>query len=416
MAARNPKIAKAVELLESGEAKSVNEAARRTGALPNSVATRYRLDHGEAFVRNEGEVELNEDVRTPEVDAIAEKLSRSRNAHDATKLELAATRRRAEVLETRVEDLASTLQLVEAVEEAPRPNWLLKPEKTKDHRGSLLGLFSDYHIAERVEKAEMNGYNHYDLEIAEFRVKRFFEKSILMARRYLSGVKYDGYVLASLGDYLSGDIHDEFRETNEVTTYDAIPYAVTWAEAGIEMLLDEFGKVHVVSVPGNHPRDSKQPRYKMRSQHNADTLIWNLVAHRFKADDRVTFNIPKALSVDFSIYDTNFRAEHGDEAKGGTGIQGALSPLALRTHRVRKQAQAEGVPFDVLLFGHWHQLMSLPAKGFIVNGAGKGYDEYARGKAFDPEPPQQLLAVVTPEHGVSAQYPLFVGDRKQEGW
>ena len=133
-------------------------------------------------------------------------------------------------------------------------------------------------------------------------------------------------------------------------------------------------------------------------------------------NDRVTFDIPQSLDTDFSIYDTRFKVEHGDEARGGGGIGGIMTVLARHAKERRDQAKAEGKPFDILLVGHFHQLLFAVNQGFIVNGSGKGYDEYARGKRFRPEPPQQALCVVTPEHGVSNYVPLFVGHRKSEGW
>lgn len=320
-------------------------------------------------------------------------------------------------LRDEVSTLESTLDLVKMVGEHPDPDWLIDPPPAGDsHRGTLVSLFSDFHIGEAVDLDEMNGYNKYDKDIAELRVRRFFERTIYLAREHMAGVEFDGIVVPSLGDTISGDIHDEFRETNELSNFEAVPYAVKWIKRGLLALADEFGKVHVPCVPGNHPRDSKRPRYKKRSAHNADTLIFELIAAELADDDRITFQIPKSFSADFKVYDTRFRMEHGDEAKGGTGIQGALSPLALRAHRIRKQAQAEGVPFDVLLMGHWHQVMPLASHGFIVNGAGKGYDEYARGKGFAPERAQQLMFLVTPEHGISDFKPVFVSDRSEEGW
>lgn len=310
----------------------------------------------------------------------------------------------------------AALGVVDATARRKPPRWLTPQADRKGQRATLVACFSDFHFGEVVEPAEMNWYNAYDPAIAEQRIRRFFERTIRMARDYLSGVTYDGIVFASLGDTISGDIHDEYQQTNELSNYEAVPAVVPLIEAGLNMFLEEFGRVHYVGVPGNHPRDSRKPRYKKRSKHNADTMISKLLAQRFAGVKGATFDVPDAFSADLTVYDTRFRLEHGDEAKGGSGIQGAMAPLALRTHRVRKQAQAEGVPFDVLLMGHWHQLMSMPSKGFIVNGAGKGYDEYARGKAFEPEPPQQALLLVTPEHGVGVQAPVFVGKRSDEGW
>lgn len=315
-----------------------------------------------------------------------------------------------------VEQLQEALALIEATEDRKPPGWLAPTGTKKGQRATLVACFSDFHFGEVVEPSEMNWYNAYDPEIAAKRIQRFFERTILMARQYLAGVEYDGIVLASLGDTISGDIRDEFRETNELSNFEAVPEVLPLIEAGLGVLLEEFGKVHYVGVPGNHPRDSRRPRYKKRSAHNADTMISKLLARRFEGEENATFDVPDAFSADFTVYETRFRAEHGDEATGGSGIQGALLPVALRTHRVRKQAEAEGHPFDVLLLGHFHQYMSIPSKGFLVNGAGKGYDEYARGKAYEPEPPQQALMVVTPEHGVGVQAPVFVSKRSDEGW
>lgn len=322
----------------------------------------------------------------------------------------------ARALRGQVEELQEVLALVEATEDRKPPKWLTPTDKKSGERATLVACFSDFHFGEVVEPGEMNWYNAYNPEIGAQRIERFFKRTIKMARQYLAGVEYDGIVVASLGDTISGDIHDEFRETNELSNFEAVPEVVPLIEAGLGLLLEEFGKVHYVGVPGNHPRDSKKPRYKKRSAHNADTLVSKLVARRFEGDGRITFDIPDAFSADFQVYDTRFRCEHGDEAKGGGGIQGAMLPIALRTHRVRTQAEAEGHPFDVLLLGHWHQYMSMPSKGFLVNGAGKGYDEYARAKGFEPEPPQQALVVVTPEHGVGVQTPVFVARREDEGW
>lgn len=415
-----PETRKALELLENGKARGFADAARIVGGISASgVANAWRSTHGEeapsAWLEDaNAEVEVQDE--SPRERELGAKLVRLEQSKSVAQAEARAAKREIEAHRDKIEKLEELLGIVEQVENQPSPGWMLKPKKKRDHRGILVASFSDYHVGEHVDPREMAWYNAYNMDIAEKRVRRFFERTILIPRQYLAGVKYDGVVLASLGDTISGDIHDEYRDTNELSNYDAIVEVIPWLEEGIGMLADEYEKVHVVCVPGNHPRDSKRPRYKKRSAHNADTLISKLVAKKFRNDDRVTFDIPDGISADFSVYETKFRVEHGDEATGGSGIQGAMLPLALRTHRVRKQAQAEGRPFDVLMMGHWHQLMSLPGKGFIVNGAGKGYDEFARAKGFEPEPPQQALTLVTPEYGISGQWPLYVSKRSDEGW
>lgn len=54
--------------------------------------------------------------------------------------------------------------------------------------------------------------------------------------------------------------------------------------------------------------------------------------------------------------------------------------------------------------------------GVGVHNSMKGTDEYAWINNFGHEVPQQALAVVTPEHGVSLQAPVFCQNRKLEKW
>lgn len=425
MARRSPKIAEAIEFLKKGKAESFSHAARKFGTTAQGVTQRWRSDFGtedpdwfepvpDVVTRAQ---EVTDDTPEP-TDAekeLAKKVTRVAAQRDTARHEVKVEKQTREAIEDELEKTKRLVGIAENVEGAERPEWLVATDPG-DHHGTLVAMLSDYHIGEVVDPAEMAWYNAYNPDIAEIRLRNFFTRTVKVSRDYLAGVTYDGIVLPSLGDMVSGDIHDEFRETNEWSNYEAANACIPWLEEGVEMFADVFGKVHVLSVPGNHPRDSKKPRYKKRSGHNADTFIWWQVARAFRDDPRVTFDIPKGFIADFQVYDTRFRIEHGDEARGGSGIQGAMLPIALMTHRRRKQAEAEGHPFDVLLMGHWHQYMSMIGKGFGVNGAGKGYDEFARGKGFEPEPPQQGLMVVTPEKGIGVQAPLFVGKRSEENW
>ena len=51
-----------------------------------------------------------------------------------------------------------------------------------------------------------------------------------------------------------------------------------------------------------------------------------------------------------------------------------------------------------------------------MGGSMKGYDEYAAGKHFRPERPQQGFWLTSPEHGPTIAAPIFCDDRKAEGW
>lgn len=323
-----------------------------------------------------------------------------------------------ELTET-VSDLHATEQSL-ALFQAPiqRPPWLT-PKKLAPRAGTLLAVLSDTHYGEVVRPEEMGNYNKFDLAIAEQRTERFFRRLIRVARDYFAGVKYDGIVLALGGDLVSGDIHEELVQTNEISTNETVLWAVPRLAAGIEMLSKEFGQVHVASVPGNHGRDGKIPRYKGRSAHNADTLIAHLVARQFQGSANVTFDVPRSIDATFKIYDFTFALEHGEELQkkfAGNAEIGALGPLMRGTNRTKVQRAAEGTKIDYCIWAHFHQLLDLPGRGFIANGSLKGYDEYARGNKFQPEPPQQFVGIVDPVWGVTQKAPLILGDRKAEKW
>jgi hypothetical protein len=428
---RKPEVDAAFAIIESGTATSFQDAADKAGCSVSAVYERWRaegsgpppfksssssFDDIVARALAETEDVDEEHEPTPAERELARRVLDANNSRKRATTEARVAKTALETRDTRIEELEDALELALETQSVEAPEWLSPTDVGGSYRATLVAAFSDFHVGEVVEPTEVADYNAYDPDIAKQRIERFFERTVTVSRRFLAGVDYDGIVMPNLGDTISGDIHEEFQQTNELSNFEAVPFVVPLIEAGIGLLADEFGKVHVPCVPGNHPRDSRKPRYKKRSAHNADTMISKLVASKFKNDDRVTFDIPDGISADFEVYGTKFRIEHGDEAKGGSGIQGAMLPIALMAHRRRKQAQVEGRPFDCLLIGHWHQYLSAVGKGFVVNGAGKGYDEYARGKGFEPEPPQQALMVVTPEHGVTTQCPLFVSSRSAEGW
>lgn len=322
------------------------------------------------------------------------------------------------VAKDELETLQRELALYES-DLSARPKWLASPKRDGKHHGTLIAFLSDTHWGETVDPRELDGFNAYSLEIAEARLKRFFERTIRVARNYFAGVEYDGIVLPLGGDLVSGDIHEELVETNEASTYETILWAVPRLAAGIELFAAEFGKVHVVSAPGNHGRNTLKPRAKRNSANNADTLIARLVARDFVGREDVTFEVPESTDASFPVYDKVFSVEHGEvfqKGFAGSAEIGPLGPVKRGTARKRSQLAVEGRRMDYNLVAHFHQYVPAVTQGFVMNGSVKGYDEFARRFHYKPEEPQQALMVCTPEHGVTIQAPVFVGDRKSEGW
>lgn len=318
-------------------------------------------------------------------------------------------------LAAEVDQLRRALSIVDAVEGAALapPAWLAPTAPSKGKRATLALMLSDCHFDEVVRPEEVGGVNAYDRPIAERRLREWGTNAVKLARHYLAGMTYDGVVLMLGGDIFSGDIHDELKETNADSMIGSVLHWSEQVAAAVAMLADEFGKVHVPVVVGNHGRTSRKPRAKLRARTNFDWLLGKMLERHFAADKRVTFQIPDGADCRFEVYGDGHLLTHGDQVSGGGGIGGIWPPIMRMRARKAQHAMSTGQPFRTMWIGHWHQLIQTPS--MVVNGSLKGWDEYAAVSNFPFEAPQQALAVITPEHGVTFQCPVFAR-AKGERW
>lgn len=295
------------------------------------------------------------------------------------------------------------------------PAWLVpKGRKGEKHVAIPSMMLTDIHWGTKIDPEEIGGLNKYNRAIARMRVRRAAEGAIKVARTYWSGLDYEGFNLMLGGDLLSGEIHDELRETNEGSVPEAVLEAIEHLIAAAKLLADGFGKLHVEGVVGNHGRRTKKPRAKGKARDNYDWLIYQLVARELRSDPRITMNVTNAPDAYFSVYNTNYCLTHGDQFRGGSGISGFLTPLMLGVHRKRRKDAAAGRYWNKIVLGHFHQSYFL--KEIIVGGSVCGYDEHASDNNYAPEPAEAALWLNTPERGVTGYMPVHLEDRKAEGW
>ena len=312
--------------------------------------------------------------------------------------------------------LEQSLEIINEAESAhiEPPKWMSPTASSKKRHATLALLLSDTHFDEVVDEIEVGGLNKFNREIAERRLRTWADNSVKIARHHLAGVTYDGVLVMLGGDIFSGDIHEELAQTNQDTMLGSLLH---WSEqigAALSMLADEFGKVHVACVPGNHGRMSRKPRAKLRARTNFDWLLGKMVERHFQKDKRFSFQISDNADCLIQIYEYGHLLTHGDQVNGGGGIGGIWPPIMRMRARKAQRAMAIGQPFDTMWMGHWHQYISTP--NLIVNGSLKGTDEYAWLNNFGHEQPQQALAIITPEHNITVQAPVFCSDRRKEKW
>lgn len=317
-----------------------------------------------------------------------------------------------------IADLRKKLALFESLESQrlDPPTWLVPTTPASGAPAIPTMLLTDIHWDETVFPEQIDGINKYNRAIAAQRLQRAFEGAIVTCRDRFKGYKYEGFMLAGGGDWLSGLIHEELRETNEGPIMESVLTVVEPVEAGIHLLHKEFGRVHFEGVVGNHGRRTVKPVFKNRAQDNFDWLVYKIIQRDFRGVKGVTINVSDAMDAQYPLYSTRYLLTHGDQFRGGSGISAALAPLMLGSHRKTRRQAAAGKPYDIMVMGHIHQKYDLAAKGIIVGPTSKGYDEHAYGNNYEPEPAQVALWLTTPQGVTTGVQSIVVQDRQAEGW
>jgi predicted phosphodiesterase len=172
--------------------------------------------------------------------------------------------------------------------------------------------------------------------------------------------------------------------------------------------------LHVICVPGNHPRLSKKPKSKGYNTDNVDWLLYHLVAREFVDEPRVTFQVGTATDHQVQVNGFTFHVTHGDQARGGSGILGAIGPIMRLDMKKRKWAMQTGNEYDYLLTGHFHTFVP-NLQGVVINGSIVGYNEYASRNNLSYQTPQQGYFLVHQTRGITYSTPIFV-EHEEEGW
>ncbi len=288
----------------------------------------------------------------------------------------------------------------------------LKPSKSAHEHIPYL-LTSDFQIGEVVRPEETETGYGYNSSIFIQRYRQMIDLTIYLSFGH-SGKdwKFPGIIYARGGDTISGGIHDELKETDDLTPIEAVECAFETESAGILKLADAFGKVEVKTpgAAGNHDRNLAKPTTKKSSAHSYDRLINYMLGKHFARDPRVTFQTSESFDVRFPIYDQNIILTHGDRmgSSGGQGFVGPMATIMRGAQKVIMEQAALGHRIDRVDHGHFHTPGYM---GWVLsNGTTVGYSEYAKSYRMRPSPPTQMLAFHHRKHGLVDLKPLILLD------
>ncbi len=277
--------------------------------------------------------------------------------------------------------------------------------------GTPVLFFSDAHFGQTVSFAESGGINEYNSTIARDRYRRMIDKTIELAFDHEPHPKYpNGIIYVRGGDLISGDIHEELVKTNDLQSLPSVKHLTETEIPGIERLAEKFGRVRIITLPGNHGRSTKKPESANFVMTNYDVLSgWMLEAYfsghaRFRG--RVTFETPESGDALVTVEGVSVCFTHGDRpfVGGGNSNVGAIATAIIGDKRRRDMYARLGRRIDYTFIGHYH--MSREVGSLVINGCVPGFDNYAKMLGLAPEPASQTLAFIHPSYGLSKRWAI----------
>jgi len=318
--------------------------------------------------------------------------------------------RERETIEERIVDTIDTALADRAVDFSQpvlsKPRF--KGAKSVPHEFVL--MLSDAHYGEVVNPDEALGLK-YDTDVCRRRIEEIRDVTFRVAE--LKGEVYpiQKITIASLGDMVSGNIHDELEVTNSLTMVDQ---TVDMAHILFNLCSDMsqvFPEVEMIVKVGNHPRIHKKPRFKGKFD-NWEYMMGQMVAGMAKyALPDVKIVVPKDLVYVHDVFNYRIGMVHGDGVKSNSFA--GIPFYGLRNQREAVQAlmsQVGQTRIDMFMMGHFHQYVFWGGEcDIIINGSIKGGDEYGIGTRLSAPDPEQLLLEWHPKHGVTSKTVIKLG-------
>lgn len=305
-----------------------------------------------------------------------------------------------------LKDAEARHRVLDALGKYTPPPVIKNREKLSGLReGTAVVMASDWHVEERVSAVSVSGTNEYNLEIAEKRIGRF-TGGLQWLIDYARGAwKIRDLVLWLGGDLMSGYIHEELEEDNELSPIETILWLRARLSSLIHTLLADTELENIV-IPcsyGNHGRIHKRKRIKTGAQNSFEWLLYQILKEEFAKEPRVTFSADPAPHQYVEAYDKTLHFTHGDSLSYGGGVGGLAIPLGKRVPKWDSIKKA-----DYHHIGHFHQFLDL--NHTLVNGSMIGYSDYALEIGAGFEAPRQAFYMLDSKHGKTMVSPIWLED------
>jgi hypothetical protein len=258
-------------------------------------------------------------------------------------------------------------------------------------------VWSDWHVEESVYPEQVSNQNEYSLEIADARFLKLLHGGMAWYKIESSKTAIKTIVLALLGDFITGSIHDDLAEGNNLAPADAIHKAYSMIVSGIKFMLENTPRdVHFV-IPchsGNHGRMTKEQRIATEAGNSLEYFMYLMLQDYFQTEKRITFVVQPGYHSYVNFFEGVFdiRFHHGHQINYQGGVGGITIPV---NKAIAQWNKAKHVDLDV--FGHFHT--KFDGGNFVSNGSMIGYNAYAVSIKASFEKPSQQFFLVNREYG-----------------
>lgn len=269
-----------------------------------------------------------------------------------------------------------------------------KKNRPGDSNHTLLVALSDWHLGEVVSLEETGGINEYNYEIAREGLLDIVTRIIKWVEIQRLGYNIPNIQILGLGDWISGDIHEELTATNEFPAPVAAARAGALLAEAVGTLVQHFsdGLAFCDVIAGNHDRLSHHTPSKKTNQSSLSYLVGTIAKESLRNINHLTFTLHEDPMPLIAIQGRNVVFAHGHQIRASGN-----SPYYGIARRAASLQQQHG-RVDHLILGHFHHAAQLNDQQVIMVPSLIGSSEWSMQMGFSAKPGQ--WACLVGEHGI----------------
>ena len=247
--------------------------------------------------------------------------------------------------------------------------------KTGVSESAAVMVWSDWHSEETVLPEQVSGKNEFNLKIFHERFWNLLRGNLSWFKINAAATNIKTVVLALLGDFITGSIHDDLMEGNQLQPADAIYNVFSYLATAVQYFLDNTDPDVEIIIPchsGNHGRMTHEQRIATEAGNSLEYFMYLMLRDHFKDSKRVRFIVQNGYHSYVSFFEGRFvaRFHHGHQINYQGGVGGITVPVNKGIAQWNKARHA-----DLDVFGHFHT--KFDGGNFVSNGCLIGYSAYA---------------------------------------